>query len=544
MEAGTSVQAREHLVNRALNPRLQDLPAQFERFRPWQIEAVDRIVRGFRRGVKVVVLDAPTGSGKTLIGETVRRMAGSSSAVYVCSDRALQDQFHRDFPYSRVLMGRANYPTVYFADRFRRGELASVSAEDCTKTDTSPCLLCPSKSECPYEIAKHRALSSFLPVLNTSYFLTECNGPGRFSGRPFVILDEADLLERALMGYVSVGVSELRMSRYKWRFPKITVERDWGEWAGEHSVRAGKMLDAFEGKTLDTRDARELRYLTTLTRNLGRVAEDIESGDSAWVYDGDRSRVSFKPCRVMGYGREMLWKHGGRFLLMSASIVSAEETMRSLGWHEDYEVVRLGSTFPVENRRVVVKPVGDMGRKNEGRDDPRVVAAIRRILFLHPSDRILVHTVSYDRTAKVTRVLRALFPGRDIFSYTGADERASALARYKATEGAVLVGPSLDRGVDLPGDLCRVQVIVKVPYPHLGDKVVNKRFHSGTEGRVWYTMQTVRTLVQMTGRAVRSSDDWAVTYILDSAFGQQLWSRGGRTMFPEWWKEGIVWERR
>jgi Rad3-related DNA helicase len=86
-------------------------------------------------------------------------------------------------------------------------------------------------------------------------------------------------------------------------------------------------------------------------------------------------------------------------------------------------------------------------------------------------------------------------------------------------------------------------VIVKVPYPHLGDKVVNKRFHSGQEGRVWYTMQTVRTLVQMTGRAVRSVDDWAVTYVLDGSFGGQLWSRGGRTMFPEWWKEAVVWER-
>jgi Rad3-related DNA helicase len=245
----------------------------------------------------------------------------------------------------------------------------------------------------------------------------------------------------------------------------------------------------------------------------------------------------------MGFGEEMLWGHGRQWLLMSASIVSADETMRSLGFRGDYEVVRLGSSFPVENRRVIVKPVGDMGRRREGKDDAAIVGCIRRILFKHCNDRVLVHTVSYDRADRLVRVLRGLFPARPIFAYVTANARQGALEEYKGTPGSVLVGPSLDRGVDLPDDLCRVQVIMKVPYPHLGDKVVNKRFHSGGEGRVWYTMQTVRSLVQMTGRAVRSKDDYATTYILDKSFGEQLWSRGGRNMFPDWWKEAIVWER-
>src|SRR5215472_4796191 len=111
VEAG-ALETRHRLVNRTLNPLLRTLPNKFERFRAEQIRAVDEIARAFDEGAKCVVLDAPTGSGKTLIGEASRRMAGSRSAVYVCSDRALQHQFNGDFPYSRVLMGRANYPTV------------------------------------------------------------------------------------------------------------------------------------------------------------------------------------------------------------------------------------------------------------------------------------------------------------------------------------------------------------------------------------------------------------------------------------------------
>jgi ATP-dependent DNA helicase DinG len=531
VEAG-SQQARGRLVNRQLNPLLSSLPDKFVRFRPEQIRAVDEIRERFERGAKVVVLDAPTGSGKTLIGETVRRLAGNRSGVYVCSDKGLQRQFARDFPYARVLMGRANYPTVNFSD---------ATAEDCTKTETSPCRLCPTKNECPYEIAKVRALGSFLPVLNTAYALTEWNGPGRFCGRDLAIMDEADLLERALMDYVSVSVSERRMRQYDWKAPKVTVESSWLEWAGEYGGRARDMAVGFEGRALDVREAREYRYLTGLSANLKRVAADIAAGSSPWVYDGTRDRVSFKPSRVRSFGPQMLWGHANRWLLMSASIVSADEVLWSLGWDGGAEVVRLGSSFPTRNRLVHVKGVGDMSRKNAGKDDGLVLACVRRILADHLRDRILVHSVSYDRAGKMVRALRLLFPQRAIIGYERADDRPSALASFEAAEGGVLVGPSLDRGVDLPGDLCRVQIITKVPYPNLGDKVVNARFHNGREGRTWYTVQTVRTLVQMTGRAVRSEDDWAETWILDKAFGGQLW--GSRGLFPQWWKEALVWER-
>ena len=37
------------------------------------------------------------------------------------------------------------------------------------------------------------------------------------------------------------------------------------------------------------------------------------------------------------------------------------------------------------------------------------------------------------------------------------------------------------------------------------------------DGR-WYNWQTALRLVQACGRSIRSKDDWAKTYILDSAF--------------------------
>ena len=59
--------------------------------RPRQIPAVDVIVEAFEAGKRIVVLEAPTGAGKTVIAEAVRRRL-KVPALYVCTDKLLQDQ--------------------------------------------------------------------------------------------------------------------------------------------------------------------------------------------------------------------------------------------------------------------------------------------------------------------------------------------------------------------------------------------------------------------------------------------------------------------
>ena len=123
-----------------------------------------------------------------------------------------------------------------------------------------------------------------------------------------------------------------------------------------------------------------------------------------------------------------------------------------------------------------------------------------------------------------------------VHTYMQASDRDMVLEDFKH-EGGVLVGPSLDRGVDLPGDLCRVQVLVKVPFPNLGDRQVAERARGEGGGR-WYAAETARTVVQMTGRGVRGSEDWCVSYVLDRQF-MRWWNGEGKRLLPRWWR--ILW---
>ena len=53
----------------------------------------------------------------------------------------------------------------------------------------------------------------------------------------------------------------------------------------------------------------------------------------------------------------------------------------------------------------------------------------------------------------------------------------------------------------------------------------------------WYYWQTALRLVQAYGRSIRSKEDWAKTYVLDSAFSP--FAKKNRNLFPDWFKQSI-----
>ncbi|MFZ0512567.1 MAG: helicase C-terminal domain-containing protein, partial [Candidatus Nitrosopolaris sp.] len=105
---------------------------------------------------------------------------------------------------------------------------------------------------------------------------------------------------------------------------------------------------------------------------------------------------------------------------------------------------------------------------------------------------------------------------------------------FKSSKPTVLISPSLHLGLDLKDDLSRFQIITKVPYPSLGDRWIDEKRKRSEQ---WYSWQTGLRLVQAYGRSVRSKDDWAITYILDAAFGYFITKN--RNILPAWFTEAI-----
>ena len=80
---------------------------------------------------------------------------------------------------------------------------------------------------------------------------------------------------------------------------------------------------------------------------------------------------------------------------------------------------------------------------------------------------------------------------------------------------SILIGPTLTEGIDLPDDGCRFIIIMKVPFPYLGDELVKAKISLFPK---WYNAETSNNIIQGIGRGNRHMYDWCVTYILDGSF--------------------------
>lgn len=517
---------------------LNALPEWIDTWRPQQISALEQITDGFERGARVVVVDAPPGSGKTVLGEATRLLLEGKKNAYVCHSKALQEQFHRDFPYSHVLKGRANYPTEIFEDSF-----PEISASDCTKHDGS-CEYCESTDSCPYESAKRYAYQSEVAVLNTSYFLTEANYVGGFTDRDFCVLDECDLLEKELMGFVEARVPKSYVERYRLGEPKHkTKEESWKEWLDESVLpklregrgRLRREIQDVQGRQRYRRLSENIDKLSGVSKKLGSLEDD------RWVAETDRVGWTFKPVQVAAYGEELIWKHSKRFLLMSGSVVSTSTLMNSLGFFGERTGIVVPSSFPPSSRKVRIIPTGSLSKRSPESERAAVFEKLSSIVRDHTDERVLVHSVSHRLANEARQALeRSLRTGgheRQLFSVEDGADRERVVSGWLGSRDGVFLSPSMDRGVDLKGDLCRVQVILKVPFPNIGDKQVEARVYRTKGGRLWYAVETTRTLIQATGRVTRSEEDWGQTYILDQEF-LRFW-RQWKGLFPGWWKEAV-----
>ena len=131
----------------------------------------------------------------------------------------------------------------------------------------------------------------------------------------------------------------------------------------------------------------------------------------------------------------------------------------------------------------------------------------------HKDEKGIIHTVS--ATCK-DYLLESLNDERLIDHNT--QNRIEQLEKFKkSNDPLVFISPSMNEGVDLPGDLCRFQIIYKLPYPDLADKQIRMRANADED---WYDYKTSLSLIQTYGRGMRFENDYCKTYFIDSRIGQ------------------------
>ena len=505
-------------------------------FRPGQENAILKVVEGGEK--KVSVVEAPTGSGKTIIGMTAGSMIGPFS--YMTHSKILQNQITEEFPEARSLFGRGNYPCLVGG-----GNMCDTCFHD------GKDIICEKKGACLYEVAKLATLRHDKRILNYDYFMYEANYVGRFSDQEFVVVDEADNLENALVNFVSLKFSDFAFKRLGLEGParKTATSRrgiePWVDFVSLAKRKAGYELERLQGATrglgvesMNTPSAVTLlKGINRLQSLIGQMDIFLKNVDDTWMYDDQQEGWHiFRPLWITKeLADKFFWKHSDRFLLMSASFLPIHLVARTLGLSLDsIGYTNMPSNFPRERRPIYINPACNLTAATMEQELPKLCKEIRRIINEHPNDKGIIHGVSY----KLSRAIVEGVGDSRLFVH-GSSDRQDALDRFiDSDDPLVLVSPSMERGVSLDGDKARFVIVAKAPYLSLGDKVVKTRIYSSKWGNLWYIATMLLTVLQMAGRGMRSADDYCETYILDKQFDKALSEHP--TMLPLWWREAIV----
>ena len=516
----------------------------FTRWRQGQREVLSDVLAARER---FVFLEAPTGSGKSLLGVAAARLLGAR-LLYVVHTRQLQEQLAADFP-AAVIMGRANYPTANHPSlncevcELRPGKrhCPHCCSPQLGCRDETP--RCDATLRCAYLEARRQAEKAEMVVTNAAYLLHDLDAAGTLAEeRQLVVIDEADELPGAIVQHLAVQLTADDLQMLVLLPPEKEDDADaWRCWAKD-AMRKAQEAMAREEEALGSSDdpleraevRRRMRRLETLLPRLERLAQD---DDVPWV----AARVEegswlLRPLYPSAYAGYLLWSRlEGRVLLMSATIADARLLARELGIPQgSWRFLSAPSPIPPERRPVRYIPVAPLSHSNADRTWPLIVEAMDSILDAHPHERGVVHTHSYRLAAYVLAHSRHR---QRLVTHEGAGDRSHALRRHRQARNSVLVSPSMERGVDFAGDHARFAILLKTPYPNLGDPWVAARLQE-PGGQEWYARETVRTVVQACGRVCRGPTDYGVTYILDASAGRLL--RSHARLFPRWFLDAFT----
>jgi ATP-dependent DNA helicase DinG len=383
-----------------------------------------------------------------------------------------------------------------------------------------------------YKKAKDKFIEESYGVTNFSYFLTETRYNGKIPKRSVLVIDEAHNMPEELSKFIEVTFSDkFSKSFVGIELPEKITAGMFVKWVKNEYypklhlkiVEFNKRLEQFSSvkAKMEGGEFQKLsRQIEILTGHEQKVLTFMNLYDKDnWLMteipaeEQSSRKIEFKPIDISPYASDYLLKMGQFVLLLSATIVNIDRfaEVSGLGDKENYGQLSIPCPFPVKNRPILYSGIGKMTAGDIDFTLPKLKEAVKAILAEHKNEKGIIHCHSY----KIAWYLKKHIKSDRLLIHDSSNRDEVLKKHIMSKTPTVLLSPSMTEGVDLKEDLSRFQIICKVPFPYLGDRLVRKKMNKWDW---WYDLQTAKTVIQAAGRSVRSETDTAVTYILDSSW--------------------------
>lgn len=467
-------------------------------------------VRSVWNNDRHIAISLPVGSGKSLIAKAIQNATG---ACIVTPNNTLVKQYtsiYKDLPY---YIGKDNY-------KCKEGNGYSC-AYKLEKLGLNCC------KHCDYRIGREAALSNQYCVFNP-LSLFHIRRHDDFRDYPITIIDEAHAVISLLQ----------TLNTEKIRYDLKTLKTTYGI-DSPNQLTNELYLIPFLKKELEIRKEELANYDDIWTPQkkakrqkkiftLESLIVGIEEDPQLFASHLEGSSVKI---RCVKLPRSIIKRVFGntRFILLSATLFKPDLLEMFDSYQYDY--LDLPSPIPVQNRPIYFSPLPFSLNKDT---PPKLVAEeLDKILKQHPNVNTLVH-MPYALAAAVAPLMKT-----KVFTHS-PETKGRQLEKWIAS-GGVFLGSGLYEGIDLPGDLCRLNIIVKIPYPCTEDVLVKKRM-ALKDGNLWYAAQSLKAVVQSVGRSTRGETDYSDTLVLDPSFARIV--QQNYKWLPNAFTTSIIWGRK
>lgn len=400
---------------------------------------------------------------------------------------------------------------------------------------------------CEYYHQLNTALAASHSIFNYSMFLiyTIMATRQRLPPRQLLVLDEAHRIEEEVVKFAAISISKWKLRKY---IPEFDFLPDYGfddieKWIEFLTTVEGKISSSVQLHKINAELEGEAEIFR---RKLDWVIERKTIDTKGWIISEIKKewvgrnreevvRIELKPLDIAPYCRS-IFELCEKTLMMSAT---KDAFCASIGLvPEEVKFIQVGSDFPLKNRPIYPLKIAYLNYTELQRDAVKQLLAkvVDKIMTFHKDHKGIIHTTSYEQLNFIKQNISESNRRRLLETNPDVERNEIIEEHINATRPTVLISPSLHLGLDLADNLSRFQVITKVPYPSLGDRWINEKRKRSER---WYAWKTGLQLIQATGRSVRSKDDWATTYVLDSKFGDFI--NENKEIIPTWFLESIKW---
>lgn len=268
------------------------------------------------------------------------------------------------------------------------------------------------------------------------------------------------------------------------------------------------------------------QYLVKYVNDISRTLKDgTQIEDRQVVYKCAKEDYICNKC---------IFEPSGHQVLVSATIGDKESYTDNLGISQkENKYVNIPTTFEFDKSPIFVYSGVKMSQYTKEQNLPKISNVVYGICKQFNKFRGIIQTGSFENAEYVYKNAPSDIKPRLLLYKDNAD-KANMVEWHKVSENTVLIGPTLNEGVDLPGDYCRFIIMMKVPYPNLGDPLVQAK---NVLFPRWYNSETSNSIIQGIGRGNRFSSDWCITYMLDGCF-QKLYGET-KNQYPDFIRNRI-----